>query len=181
VYIIDHVRLLARYNQWMNGKLYVACRGLSEESLQRDRKAFFASISGTLNHLLVADVLWLKRFHFHPRGFISLQAVTALANPVSLDQIMAPSLPEWQAMRERLDEMIMNWSSEMVEQDLDVVLEYRSMSGEARENTFGDLVLHLFNHQTHHRGQVTTLLSQEGVDVGSTDLLALMSSERSMK
>jgi len=181
VYIIDHVRLLARYNQWMNEKVYHACAKLSEESLRRDRKAFFGSISGTLNHLLVADVLWLKRFNSHPRGYNSLQAMTAMANPVTLDQIMAPSLTEWHAMRQHLDEMMVNWSTEMVEQDLDAVLEYRSMSGEARENTFGDLVLHLFNHQTHHRGQVTTLLSQEGVDVGATDLLALMNSERFLK
>jgi uncharacterized damage-inducible protein DinB len=69
----------------------------------------------------------------------------------------------------------------MVEQHLDTVLEYRTMNGETRENTFGDLVLHLFNHRTHHRGQVTTLLSQEGVDVGATDLLVLMSSERLLK
>jgi uncharacterized damage-inducible protein DinB len=181
VYIVDHVRLLARYNQWMNEKLYDACGRLPEESLQRNRKAFFASISGTLNHLLVADVLWLKRFHSHSRGFKSLRAMEAMANPVALDQIMAPSLPEWRAMRMRLDEMIVNWSEEMVERDLDAMLEYRSMNGEARENRFGDLVLHLFNHQTHHRGQVTTLLSQAGVDVGATDLLALMSSERLLK
>jgi uncharacterized damage-inducible protein DinB len=181
VKIIDNARILARYNQWMNEKVYHACAKLSEESLRRDRKAFFGSISGTLNHLLVADVLWLKRFNSHPRGYNSLQAMAAMANPITLDQIMAPSLPEWRAMRQRLDEMMVNWSTEMVEQDLDAVLEYRSMSGEARENTFGDLVLHLFNHQTHHRGQVTTLLSQEGVDVGATDLLALMNSERLLK
>jgi len=181
VYFVNHVRLLARYNQWMNEKLYNVCCGLSEESLQRDRKAFFGSISGTLNHLLVTDILWLKRFNSHPRGYKSLQAVAALANPLTLDQIMAPSLPEWRATRTRLDEMIVNWSAEMVEQHLDTVLEYRTMNGETRENTFGDLVLHLFNHRTHHRGQVTTLLSQEGVDVGATDLLVLMSSERLLK
>jgi len=181
VYIVDHVRLLARYNQWMNEKLYVGCGGLSEESLQTDRKAFFGSIIGTLNHLLVADVLWLKRFNAHSHGYNSLRAMEAMANPVALDQIMAPSLPEWRAMRMRLDEMIVNWSEEMVEQDLDVVLEYRSMKGEACENTFGDLVLHFFNHQAHHRGQITTLLSQEGVDVGVTDLLAFMNLERLLR
>jgi len=181
VHIVDHVKLLARYNQWMNEKLYAACARLPEESLQKNRKAFFGSISGTLNHLLVADTLWLKRFYSHPRGFKSLQALTALASPVALDQIMAPSLPEWRAMRTRLDEMIVNWSAELVEQDLDVLLEYRSVSGEERENAFGDLVLHFYNHQTHHRGQITTLLSQEGVDVGATDLLALMDSGRLMK
>ena len=90
MYNVDHVRLLARYNQWMNEKLYVGCRGLSEESLQRNREAFFGSIGGTLNHLLVADVLWLKRFNAHSRGYNSLRAIEAMANPVALDQIMAP-------------------------------------------------------------------------------------------
>lgn len=179
--IVDHIGLLARYNHWMNEKIYAACAGLSEESFRRDRKAFFASISGTLNHLLVADTVWLKRFESHPRGFKSLRALAAMDDPVALDQIMAPSLPEWHAIRTHLDEMIVAWSAEMVEQDLDVVLEYRAMNGDARANRFGDLVLHLFNHQTHHRGQVTTLLSQEGVDAGATDLLVLVNSERLME
>ena len=181
MHIVDHVRLLARYNHWMNEKVYAACASLSAEPFWRDRKAFFSSISGTLNHLLVADILWLKRFNAHPRGYNSLQAMAAMANPVALDQIMAPSLPEWRAMRARVDEVIVAWSAEMREPDLDAVLEYRSLNGEACENPFGDLVLHLFNHHTHHRGQVTTLLSQEGVGVGSTDLLALMRAERLMK
>jgi uncharacterized damage-inducible protein DinB len=88
---LDHVRLLARYNAWMNGRLYDAAATLPEAALVVDRGAFFGSILGTLEHLVVADTLWLKRFAAHPAAG-ALAPVTALPAPTSLGQIQFGAL-----------------------------------------------------------------------------------------
>jgi uncharacterized damage-inducible protein DinB len=172
---IKHIRLLAEYNQWMNAKLYASAMGLSNEALNADRGAFFGSILGTLNHLVVADTIWLQRFASHPAGFRSLALVRKLEAPASLDQILHTGIQELAAQRSQLDHCIIDWTREMHDEKLlDRDLEYGNMKGVHSRKNFFSLLLHFFNHQTHHRGQTTTLLSQAGVDVGITDLLALI-------
>ncbi|WP_426142056.1 DinB family protein [Pseudomonas sp. DWP3-1-2] len=174
---IQHLQLMAAYNQWMNQKVYQAAAGLSGEQLHADRKAFFGSIIGTLNHLVVGDTVWLKRFARHPAGHQALEPVKVLDDPLALDQVLCPELSALEARRQMLDQVIIEWTAQLSESDLDAVLSYRNMAGlEAHRNFYG-LLTHFFNHQTHHRGQTTTLLSQAGVDVGSTDLLGLVPEE----
>lgn len=170
----QHIRLLADYNRWMNDRLYEACAQLDAAELATDRGAFFGSILGTLNHLLVGDIVWLQRLARHPRGFAALDGIAAMPCPPSLDAILDTSLAGLRQQRRDMDRAIIDWSRDIVEADLDHALSFHSMNGTARRKHYGTLVLHLFNHQTHHRGQVTTLLSQRGIDVGVTDLLALI-------
>jgi len=173
----DQFELLATYNQWMNTKVYEAAGHLSATDLARNRGAFFGSILGTLNHILVADTIWLKRFATHPSCGISLREVVALPDPTSLDQIVFDDLDGLKEHRIWLDRQIIEWTSLLSEEDLDFVLTYHNMKGIPASKRYSILVLHFFNHQTHHRGQVSTLLSQMGVDVGVTDLLALIPDE----
>src|SRR5690554_3984164 len=84
----NHFELLANYNQWMNAKVYDAATQLSADELAKDRGAFFGSILGTLNHILVGDTIWLKRFATHPSCKDSLRENTTLDNPTSLNQII---------------------------------------------------------------------------------------------
>lgn len=170
----DHIALLARYNEWMNTKLYEAAAALPPEELAADRKAFFGSLLATLNHIAVADTIWLKRIAGHPRFAAALAPVAALPAPATLDQMLFDS---FEALRERrafLDRQVLDWSSSLDEDDLDTVITYRRYNGDAHHKVLGQLLLHFFNHQTHHRGQATTLLTQAGVDVGATDLLLLV-------
>ena len=95
----EHARLLARYNAWMNDKLYAACAALSDEERKRDRGAFFRSIHGTLNHLLLADLVWMGRFQGQPFAFRSL------------DQELCPTFDELRARRTELDERIQHWAA----------------------------------------------------------------------
>jgi uncharacterized damage-inducible protein DinB len=171
---LKHIRLMAQYNQWMNARLYDAAARLSNEQLMQDRGAFFGSLLGTLNHLVVTDIIWLKRLATHPTGHSSLDPVRRAERPASLDHTLHHDLPALSAQRGSLDAIISAWTAELSAADLDHVLEYRNMSGTPRHKLFGSLVLHLFNHQTHHRGQATTLLYQAGIDVGVTDLVALI-------
>lgn len=172
-----HFELLATYNQWMNSKVYEAASRLSEQELARDRGAFFGSILGTLNHLVVADTIWLKRFATHPSCLASLREVADLPSPTGLDQILFKDFASLAEHRGWLDQKIINWIAELSDGDLDFVLSYSNTKGVPANKRYSSLVLHFFNHQTHHRGQISTLLSQAGEDVGVTDLLALIPEE----
>ena len=171
---LAHIRLLASYNRWMNAKVYDAAAKLPAQELAADRKAFFGSIIGTLNHLVVADTIWLKRFATHPARHPALELLRNAAMPVSLDQILFADLAALRAHRDRLDSAIDSWAAEITETDLQHVLHYANMKGVPAQRRFGTLLIHFFNHQTHHRGQASTLLLQAGQDVGVTDLLALI-------
>ena len=173
----SHIVLMASYNEWMNARLYEAAGKLSPQKLAADRKAFFGSILGTLNHIVVGDTAWLKRFATHPAGYGSLDPVRRLPAPFSLDQILFADFGELLAHRKMLDEVIKRWAAELAEADLPHVLHYANLKGISGQRRFSSLVMHFFNHQTHHRGQATTLLHQAGQDVGVTDLLALIRNE----
>lgn len=171
---LEHLQLMATYNQWMNDKLLIAAASLPTGEVSADRKAFFGSILGTLNHLIVADIIWLKRFARHPSGFPALDAVRRLGDPQALSQQMFTDLAQLAEQRRMLDQAIVEWVGQLHDADLDVTLRYANTAGIAAARNFYGLLIHLFNHQTHHRGQATTLLTQAGADVGSTDLLALV-------
>jgi uncharacterized damage-inducible protein DinB len=169
--LLLHVRWMALYNQGMNVQIYDAAAGLSVADLARDRGAFFGSILGTLNHLVVADVVWLKRFAAHPVDWAALAPVRSMVQPAALSQIVATDFGVLRSRREMLDRAIVDWVASLGPDDLDLVLDYQNMQGVPARRQLGALLCHFFNHQTHHRGQVTTLLSQVGLDVGVTDLL----------
>lgn len=156
----DYAMAMARYNRWMNGKLYDAAATLSDTQRKADRNAFFKSIHGTLNHLLLGDQAWMQR--------LSGQPVTMTAP----DQELFEDFDTLRAAREAMDQTLSDWAA-----GLDPFVEA------SRSFTFTSVVyqrditmpyvvavMQVFNHQTHHRGQITTLLSQFGVDVGPTDL-----------
>ena len=151
---------LAAYNRWMNSKLYNVARKLSDEDRRLDRGAFFGSIHGTLNHLLLADRVWLGRFT--GEGF----------EVRSLDQELYTDFAELCTERNQTDSDIEQWVQALTDEALHQPFQFRSISNPTpRVLPLWVCVLHLFNHQTHHRGQLTTLLAQSGSDYGVTDLL----------
>jgi len=150
---------MAQYNEWMNRRLYAACAALPAAELTRDRGAFFGSIQATLDHIVYGDLSWLSRFTGVPA------APPALGVPLHAD------FAALRTAREALDRRLLDWSAGLADNWLDGTLTYTSqVDGLTRTVPRAVLVTHLFNHQTHHRGQVTTLLSQAGVDPGATDL-----------
>jgi uncharacterized damage-inducible protein DinB len=173
---LDNYRFLARYNRWMNQRLYTACETLSDEERKRQRGAFFGSIHHTLTHLVLADRLWLQRFASQQTRFAALDA-TALALPPGVDYISVDAYPDWVELRQTrdaLDQMIEQWLAEMAPDFLTSTLSYANTKGVQRAHPAWQALTHFFNHGTHHRGQATTLLKQAGVDVGVTDLVALL-------
>jgi len=175
--MLEHLRLLSRYNQWMNDKLYNTAAQLPADELSRNRGAFFGSLLGTLNHIMVADIIWLQRFSDHPARHTALDQIRSMPKPHSLAQTLLDDFAELSAERRKLDATIITWCEQLGASDLNYKLAYHNMKGEAAVKNFASLMLHFFNHQTHHRGQATTLLSQQGLDVGVIDLLTLIKSD----
>ncbi len=151
---LHHFQLMAQYNLRMNAQVYAAASQLSAEDLAQDMGAFFKSILGTLNHILVGDLFWLNRFALlHGADSNKFSSIKTLK-----------TFP--------LDLVIQEWlTKDACHEDFKQDLTYHNSKGEGASRDFGELVAHLFNHQTHHRGQVSTLLSQKGIDVGGTDFL----------
>jgi uncharacterized damage-inducible protein DinB len=149
---------MAEYNQWMNQKLYAICAEIPDAVRKEDRGAFFRSIHGTLNHLLVGDRIWMGRFTEQP--------FTAKVS----DELYS-DFAELQQAREMTDQHILDWASHLTDAWLQQDFTYISgIDRKTRTLPAWLLVTHLFNHQTHHRGQLTTLLNQLGYDLGVTDL-----------
>lgn len=173
---LDNYRWLARYNRWMNQRLYAACEPLGDAERKRQRGAFFGSIHHTLTHLLLADRLWLQRFASQQTRFSALDA-DVLALPPGVDYVSVDAFPDWAGLRQArdgLDERIEQWVAEMTPDFLSSTMVYANTKGVQRSHPAWQAMSHFFNHQTHHRGQTTTLLMQAGVDVGVTDLVALL-------
>lgn len=169
--------VMADYNRWMNVRLYDAAAQLSEAQVFADRGAFFGSLFDTLNHIAVADLIWLHRFAQLPALGQLNTLMVGFPAPTSLRQRVAHSLPELRELRNKLDGIIGELASIVTAQHLGETLRYGNTAGAPQAKNFGLLLQHFFNHQTHHRGQATTLLFQAGVDVGVTDLNALIANE----
>lgn len=173
----SHFQLFAEYNRWMNRSLFASAAKLPADEIKADRGAFFGSILGTLNHLAVADTIWLKRFSAHAAGAAVLQPMSDVPLPTRLDQTLFSDLILLQDYRERLDELIIQFVGSLGDEALNQSLVWSNLKGVPASRNFRAVLMHFFNHQTHHRGQVTTLLFQAGVDPGATDLLVLVPAE----
>jgi uncharacterized damage-inducible protein DinB len=160
--LLDHYRALARYNRWMNGRLYELAAGLTDEQRKRPLGAFFGSLHGTLNHLLLTDRIWMARF-----GLCERPAFKALSDELFSD------FAELRRERAATDETLSAYVAKLSPADLDRPLRYTATSG-PRDHALWIALSHLFNHQTHHRGQATTLCMQLGCDPGLTDVLGVL-------
>jgi uncharacterized damage-inducible protein DinB len=154
-----HCQLMAQYNEWMNSRTYELCASLPDAELRKDRGAFFKSIYDTLNHIAYGDLAFMSRFTGDP-SVVPEPGVELFGGFSRL-----------RTERVALDQRILNWSASLEPDWLAEPLTCSSkIDSKSRTVSKWILVTHMFNHQTHHRGQVTTLLSQMGLDVGVTDI-----------
>ncbi len=156
--LIAHFRMLARYNRLANERLYEACGRLTDEARKQIRPAFFKSIHGTLNHILLGDRIWLGRF-------------AGMEMPsTGLDAILYEEFAALRTARAAEDARLEDFVEGLDARFFGATLRYVNNAGNAHEDPCGLLLAHLFNHQTHHRGQVHDLLSQTEVAPPSLDL-----------
>jgi len=156
----QHFVMLAAYNAWCNQRLYDAAAALPDADYRADRGAFFRSIHGTLNHILVADRIWMRRFTGKGEA------------PTRLDAILFEEFGSLRDARWREDERIMSYVEGLSDTDLASRFRYRPITNPTEvEQPLAPALLHFFNHQTHHRGQVHALLTGLGQDAPSLDLV----------
>lgn len=109
----QNFRLLAQYNQWMNTKLYDVISSLSGDEIAKERGAFFGSILGTLNHIMVGDLAWLNRFRRHPRALVSLKDIEELPIPSAINQILYSDFVELRKSRQKIDDVFIALCNEL--------------------------------------------------------------------
>jgi uncharacterized damage-inducible protein DinB len=172
---ISQFQLMSQYNSWANDRLYELASSISEEERKLDRKAFFKSIHGTLNHILLGDRAWLGRFATSTNyTFSSFQEAKLIFNCKDLGEILYTDFAELRQERSQTDRVIEDWTKELTPEILSARMQYKNITkGIDREHSLWFALAHFFNHQTHHRSQVTTLLYQQSIEYGVTDFLAI--------
>jgi uncharacterized damage-inducible protein DinB len=155
----DHFRALAAYNAWANERLYAAAAELTGEEYRRDVNAFFTSMQGTLNHILVADRIWMKRFTGQGD------------HPAHLDEIVHEALGALRVARKAEDARIGAYVESLSEEALEGRFTYITVTDmRTISQRLAPALTHVFNHQTHHRGQAHGILSALGKAPPSLDL-----------
>lgn len=156
--LIDTYRFMAAYNRLANERLYAACARLGDAERKATRPAFFKSIHGTLNHIMVGDGVWMTRFG------------GGEAPSTGLDAILFEDFGELRAARIAKDAEIEAFAEGLTDAFLESAIRYVNNEGVAFADPAALCVTHFFNHQTHHRGQVHDMLSQTEVPPPSLDL-----------
>ncbi len=155
-----HFMMFAAYNAWANSIVYEAASALGEEEFLRNTGVFFKSMMGTLNHLLVADRIWLKRFTGEGDA------------PPSLDTILFPEFAKLRVAREAEDRRIVKWIGSLSEKELAGRFTYMTVTDmRTVSQRLAPALAHLFNHQTHHRGQAHSVLTMLGRPSLQLDLI----------
>jgi uncharacterized damage-inducible protein DinB len=150
---------MARFNEWVNRQLYDKVAALDDEAYRADTGIFFNSIHHTLNHLLVVDRLWIGRVTGTDRGIHSL------------DQILFEDFASLRAARETEDRGLIALLDEMPEGKIEALVQFSTIKRDRHlEARVRDLLSGLFNHQTHHRGQIYAVLQQRGMELPDVDL-----------
>jgi uncharacterized damage-inducible protein DinB len=156
-----HFMMFAAYNAWANARIYDAAATLTDAEFDRDVGAFFGSMMRTLNHILVADRIWMKRFTSDGEA------------PRALDAIVHPNLDPLRLAREAEDRRILEWVSGLTEKALAGRFTYMTVTDlKTVSQRLSPALDHFFNHQTHHRGQAHAILSILGKEPPSLDLVS---------
>ena len=159
----SHFQMMASYNRWANVRLYDAAGGLPDDVYRKDIGLFFKSLHGTLNHLVVTDRIWMHRLDGHG------------VSPTRLNEILFEDFAALHEARNVEDERIIRFVEELSESDLEKIRDYQTTRGAPQRDPLRHILAHLFNHETHHRGQAHTALTQlTGAEPPSMDLMPML-------
>lgn len=154
--------VMSRYNTWQNRQLVDLLEVLDPAEVTRDRKAFFGSILGTLNHLLWGDHIWMSR----------LDGGNAPEGGIDESTRLCPDLANWKLARVQMDRRIESWATSLIPDHLTGDLSWLSgATGKTERKPVAMCIAHVFNHQTHHRGQVHAMMTAAGGKGTVSDLV----------
>ena len=155
---IANFQLLANFNTWANTKIFSSCKELDDIKYKKDRGAFFSSIHGTLNHLLVVDRAYIFHIEGKDHGL------------KSLDQILYENLFQLEEARIKEDEHLVDLVNNLSKESINKEITYKGFETGNQTYTINLVLITLFNHQTHHRGQIHNMLSQAGIKPPQIDI-----------
>jgi uncharacterized damage-inducible protein DinB len=156
--------LLSKYNAQTKAEMMGILEKLTPEQIAADARSFYGSILGLLNHILVVDVMWLKRFCSQFPELETIKPKLPEFQMKGWKEIIWPSLAVLKPIRSGVDEAIQQACELLSEKHYDSVMEYKSWDGKDMQKTAWLVFLHFFNHQTHHRGQISLILDQMAID-----------------
>jgi uncharacterized damage-inducible protein DinB len=162
------------YNTRMNQQLLNCCLLLTPEQCLQSTHSFFPNVIAYWNHLLFGDLILLRRIVSNNVAGLTVDVLEGCPVARSPNDVYGTALEDLVVLRTRLDGIIDNVINTLTETDLSKVIHYQTTEGLAVSARIGDVLQHMFNHQTHHRGQLTCVLSQFNIDFGCTDLPALV-------
>ena len=155
---IINFQLLANFNTWANTKIFSSCKKLDDTEYKKDRKAFFSSIHATLNHLLVIDKAYISRIEGKNHDL------------KSLDQILYENLFQLEKARIKEDKRLVDLVNNLSKESINKEITYKGFETGHQTYTINLVLITLFNHQTHHRGQIHNMLSQTGIKPPQIDI-----------
>ena len=168
--LANNFRMMSHYNQRMNDQLLNFCYKLSVADLNKETHSFFSNVISYWNHIIFGDLIMLKRLGLNDIGGLSFATFANFPEPKSANDIYHTTMSELLLLRQQLDEVIVQCFADLNDRDCLALISYKTTEGVAITKSVADFCQHLFNHQTHHRGQLTCILSQLGVDYGCMDL-----------
>ncbi len=167
----DALATLARYNRLTNRELEGILTGLTEEQLTRPVGGFFQSVVRTANHILLADITWLQRLTGNVKTIASLKGEVPVTDEFGFEAIPWPHLNGYLPVRRLVDDILVRVVEMIPRSQRTEIFAYRRWNGEQRESSVGNVLLHVFNHQTHHRGQIALMLDELGVENDYSNLI----------
>jgi len=168
--LAKNFRMMSLYNQRINDQLMDCCLALPSDILEQETSSFFPDIISYWNHILFGDLILLGRLASNGIAQLKLQDLAEFPLPKSPQDIYHTQLSELATLRQQLDELIIDFCINLTEEDCEKFIRYKTTEGDSITKAVADVIQHIFNHQTHHRGQLTCVLSQFGVDYGCMDL-----------
>jgi uncharacterized damage-inducible protein DinB len=162
----SHFEMMANYNEWANARLFRAAEALDEVLYRKEVGAYFGSLHGTLNHLLVSDRIWMRR-------------LTGTGDhPAKLNAILFDDIRSLRVARQKEDSRIIAFVQSLDESAFEESWEYRTLNGSPQRQRRREILAHLFNHETHHRGQAHAILTVLGIAEPEPLDLLIMQRER---
>ena len=157
--MLEHLRMMARYNKWANAQLNTAVMNISHDAYMAEREAFFGSIHGGLNHILLVDRIWRGRVEGNSHPADRLDIIVTNSREAFLRERMAE------------DDILIDFTDSFDRKSLDEKVTYSSLIGFTGTDPRRLILAHMFNHATHHRGQIHALLTQVPADPPPLDLM----------
>ena len=162
--------MMSLYNQRINNQLINCCLSLPEKDLHKETHSFFANIISYWNHILFGDLILLNRLAATELTHLKLENLAKFPTPETTQDIYHTKFQKLVSLRQDVDELIISFCEHLTEAECEQVIHYQTTEGESVSKKVADVIQHIFNHQTHHRGQLTCVLSQMDVDYGCMDL-----------